>query len=504
VDRPFITVFDVIARSVRNLPVGIRELSRPYHSASMIVCRDGDEAVVINGLTGEEAFASPDHGRAIQAAIDGIARGDVVVLAGDYDLGDGIRLIGPDKGLICEDGVVFKYDGPGAAITIDAEIRLRLWKLESPGGEGAYGIRDIGIGTSYVDVYQIYNFAEAAVWFDAASATVNRANSYWNIRWIHCNARTKYGVLLESAEGVYHEGDRWDIGVMLYPTKRGLQVGSDPAHDTIKYHVFNVDIDSAGHTELLVEVVNPRNVINVEGYTPATSGCDILVGEAATETRINRHAHAGIRLKLLNLETYVDWDAVNELYRYAYAFDSLDGLCVDTSGSGSVTLNAALPNHAVLSTGATEGSWACVNKAIGYPEPILTFDKWQGFKTRVRLESNANQKAWIMVGDREANNHYGFYIENDKVYGSVGDGSSETLTGPLATFGAPAELRLCALLQGDEATFFIDGSLAGRLASGLPSGGDRADRVLAIHLTNTAAEDKVLRVGGWEYFIKRG
>jgi len=470
---------------------------------SYLVYSLNGNAYAVNGLYGTVSYKGVDASAVIHQALNATQEGTVFIKSGYYNLSETLKI--SSKSLVCEHGTVFNWDNPGAAIDIDGDgVYLKLHILQSPTGNGEYGIRDLGVGTSYIDIYRLYNFKEAAIWFDAANATGNRANSYWNIRWIACAGHTKYGIKLDSASGVQKEGDKFDIGTIMHPTVRGILIGSDVNYQTHKWHVFNVDIDSAGYTEVLVEVKNGRNIINFEGHDPATQPYDVLVHPEAEYTKITSTFTPGPRVLMRNLRTYVDWDQINRVCRLMSMFESLDGFNIDTTGSGDVSLSSSLPNTVTHSTGTTADSYAVLQKRPYRPECEISFDQQQGFKTKVTFSSNTNQIVWIIVGDRGSAHHYGFKIVDDTIYGSVGNGSAETLTDALATISAGETVSLAALFYpGVEVSFFVNGEYKGILATGLPSGGGPSERIVSVHLTNTAAEDKSVSYGAWEYWILR-
>jgi len=479
-------------------------------SASYIIRKNGSYVEAINGSTGKIDYggqnnaggvSGTDATTVIQSAINALTDGGMVfVKKGTYTISTTLKLTS-EKALVCEKGAVLDYTGSDALIELEGDgITFVFDKLKTSTETGKYGIKNLGAGTSYIDGYMINRFLTAGIWYDATNATANRANSYWNIRWIHCAGVTEYGIKLDSASDRKLEGDRWDIGVILGAKSCGLMIGSDVA-DSIGYHIFNVDIDpyygGELYTQHLVEVYDRKNIINLEGAVQAAGDYDVIVHPTADYTVVNPYGF-NIRVLLRNLTSTVIHGTYTKPFHYLETFTSLDGIQQDLVGSGSISIDY---KEVILKTGTTANSWASILK-----EPTLwnfSFDEETRFKTRVLVWKNTNQAVWIIVGDRGTSNHFGFKIVNDMLYGTVADGATES-TIELKTIVADEIIDLeCLFHPNTEARFFVNGSDMGTLSTNLPSGTTNANRILCVQLTNTAAEDKHIHLSIWEFWQER-
>jgi len=164
-----------------------------------------------------------------------------------------------------------------------------------------------------------------------------------------------------------------------------------------------------------------------------------------------------------------------------------------TEGSGATTANG---NHWRAATGTTSGSLAFVRagrREAREKTPPYTWERERVWKAVVEFENDANQKAYAVMGDGYGTRqHVGFYVENDTLYMSVSDGSTENHSS-VQTFTATADFTLKAkFYSGRKAEFWVDGDKVGELTSNLPTGTLRAHEVQHIYVENTAAANKAV------------
>jgi len=167
-----------------------------------------------------------------------------------------------------------------------------------------------------------------------------------------------------------------------------------------------------------------------------------------------------------------------------------------TTGSGSVGVSH---RGYALHTGTTSDSIAQWSLYRYYgsatntnKEPKVTWDRRRMFKIIVTLTENTNQTGYIVSGRSGTDKHVGFYFENDTLYMSVADGTTEN-TSLIQTFSAGDYFALKAKhFPGDRAEFYVDGDFVGELTSNLPSGVQDYDNYVFARIYNTAAEAKDL------------
>lgn len=184
-------------------------------------------------------------------------------------------------------------------------------------------------------------------------------------------------------------------------------------------------------------------------------------------------------------------------------FESLDGLHQALSGTGAISLSES---HVELATGATAGSSARLDKYTDYPVPALSWDKAQQLKTKTWLRSDTSNvcDAWVQRGRAGIFSHIGFKVTAGKLYGTIGNGSAETLL-ELETLGASnytEERGLVAKFSpGTECRFYVDGVDKGAISTNLPSGLASADYLMYLRVENPgAAETKYLLISMFQFW----
>ncbi len=153
-------------------------------------------------------------------------------------------------------------------------------------------------------------------------------------------------------------------------------------------------------------------------------------------------------------------------------FESLDGFPYVFSGSGVPSISGGALK---LTTGITISSFVSLYKQVSYAFPRLTWAKRREFRTTVNLISNTNSSSlfWIITGDQNIKNGFGFKFENGKLYAHTGNGTAETNT-LIQDFGAGAidiTFRFaCIFTPGVSVLFYVDDVLSAIVTTTLPSG----------------------------------
>ncbi len=151
-------------------------------------------------------------------------------------------------------------------------------------------------------------------------------------------------------------------------------------------------------------------------------------------------------------------------------------------------------------TGPVSGSFWFLARDLLYAPIILTFDKKRRFKTRIYVNSAAAQEHWVIIGNEEEN-HFGFKIDNNQLYGVAGKiygGSSSVL---LLTFTTASGFDLEARFEpGVKCEFFVDGVKKGEITENLPEGVDNASRLLFIRVETRENQNKYICVSYWDFW----
>lgn len=171
---------------------------------------------------------------------------------------------------------------------------------------------------------------------------------------------------------------------------------------------------------------------------------------------------------------------------------------VATSGTGG---GGATSGGWRAYTGDTSGSEAMVEAQIRAAEdqgiePKYTWDRRKIMKLVAGIEDASAMEASIVMGRSGwggtwTQEHVGFYLLNNEIHMSVGDGANRSHS-QVATFSAGDTICFRAeLIPGDKAIFWVNGTKEGELTTNLPSGlfGD-IHKPLSIYITNNEAVDK--------------
>lgn len=198
---------------------------------------------------------------------------------------------------------------------------------------------------------------------------------------------------------------------------------------------------------------------------------------------------------------------VNRHVAFDTFFESIDGYQTNLVSSGTVAINAA-EGYLKLATSTTNGSSATISKR-SFPSfysgvrPDFDFEQWLGIEAQVNgVSQGAASEAWLIVGAPGVKRHIGFVSVNGQLFGTIGDGTTETRTELLTD--NPAGRRLMAHhVPGKYAEFWVGDSPRAVLTTGLPTGSevmaaeDRCIMYASIKTSNTTAKE--LRIASWHW-----
>ena len=184
-------------------------------------------------------------------------------------------------------------------------------------------------------------------------------------------------------------------------------------------------------------------------------------------------------------------------------FETIDGYNTIADGSGTTTVTNTWVS---LQTGTTINSAARLMKApqYGYGD-FFTWNKDREFRTAIVSSSITNQTIWIVIGEvgpgeAGTDRHVGFKIVNDTLYGTMANGTTEeTLNCGTITAGLKITLKV-VFKAGSEATFYVDEVNKGTLSTYIPTGIGEALKIIRLVITNTAAENKEVKLSMWDFW----
>ena len=264
---------------------------------------------------------------------------------------------------------------------------------------------------------------------------------------------------------------------------------------------------TCGFTTALLDFKNPEDYMCPNDGTPfSTTTTEPLI--AIRDNTLKHLRLSGAMLDVpLDLKVLYDYGGI---YIDGPMIPSLDECIKPVSGSASVSFNIIGNGYLSLTTGITNGSRASIeynNYLYKYFIPT-NYDKVIRWKAGAYLDYITNVEQIIGFGSilwdyttpspDPTLKGCRFKIINDAVYGSVGNDTAET-TLSLGTTLADHHIFEIIFKPAEEARFYIDGGDRGAITSGLPSGEVVLLIPLAASVTNTAAEDKSLRIKSFRY-----
>lgn len=168
-------------------------------------------------------------------------------------------------------------------------------------------------------------------------------------------------------------------------------------------------------------------------------------------------------------------------------FDSLDGYYVSAGAALDTNLGCVR-----LTTAAVTDDYQYIFKFLEYRPSVFSWDKERRFETTFLLNSVDNVRVRLQTGRQEQYRHIGFYIENDSLKGSVGDGNNET-TVVLQTISASTKYAVLAVLTpGVKCEFYVNGTKKAEITSGLPSGATSTEYLSVFQLITKNDVSKAL------------
>lgn len=383
----------------------------------------------------------------------------------------------------------------GEAFTLSSDgLGFHFGKIES---DGDYVIRSLGLGTAHVTGHRLFGGSDSIWYYDAANQSAARANNLIEIQWLDCSVDdTPVGVKYGSSAGDLIEGNFW-VGTVIYgPGDIGVQYGTSEGVDNVRNNAMLVDIDGQqGTGTRLAEFYSRNNGLYLKGWTSAPNGDhDITVYPGASGSYIDGNHVYELRIDRQELVADMPPRSMQDTRRQTCVEcvpDSLDGY----STTGSVSLDTST-GEVVQSTGSTSGSFSTARKLVpdGWADDgILSWEHRESLAVRATFEDASAQRAWLIHGDRGGPG-YGFHVVNGDLLGFVHDGSAQTDATLVSGFASGTTFDLVALYNSPRGVdFYVDGSYAGSIESGLPSGIGNVTQVFAADLVNDEGVDKVMR-----------
>jgi hypothetical protein len=213
------------------------------------------------------------------------------------------------------------------------------------------------------------------------------------------------------------------------------------------------------------------------------------------------------------------WD---DYYHYHTFFEAVGttgtnyGWIVSSSGANTGVDSTGL----FLETGTSTGNEAFVLKAPLY-QNILSFDLESRFRTSFYVDSVSNIRVFIGGGNGTSGgtltvnlNYYGFYLENNTLYGVTSNGSTGSRVALMTVVANNLYLLEARYVPGNKATFYVsDGTTfpsipsintrakeRGSLTTTLPSGDGTLTR---FQIETRENAEKNLGIGFYEYIQQK-
>jgi hypothetical protein len=412
--------------------------------------------------------------------------------------------------LVLAPGTTLDFTGTGQAVDLGGGVNGQTFIFDLIDANGAdYGVRDLGHGLSYVSGYQIQNANLAAWYVDGVNGTGLVSNSTIDIQILNCNGSTTTNVGIDLEPGIDIQGHRWLINVILGPGETGVRVGNSGGAQSYRYHKFYVDIDGDSNNptslfESYVEFIG----LQLEGYIQSAGEWDVILGQQATGNTVemmDEDPANPVRVKRenpsFNIQRGVDNFGNGSLeYRQDAPPNSLDGYFQDTTGSGSITLDAS-NGRVEQSTGATNGSFANARKINGIVPNWASFDQPADILFRLSINDDTNQTGWFIWGSRNGPG-VGIKLTDSDIRAFVHDGtnlSEPIIFGPLS---APQTIDVQILFNPPtDVDYWIDGNHVGTVSTNLPSGSlSTANQLQVFDFANNEAVNKTVY---WSQYANR-
>lgn len=184
-------------------------------------------------------------------------------------------------------------------------------------------------------------------------------------------------------------------------------------------------------------------------------------------------------------------------------FESLDGFYTYAYESAANSINEF---GLKLSTGGTAGSIANVIKK---PVALIPQFNWAKNSTlqigfQHRINTNSTVLLQLLVGEPANLKHIGFKILDNVLYGTIGNGSSESTVslGSAGALNATITTRLKAVYTlNTKVEFYKNGTLVAEITSGFPTGTEVYSPIFYAKIENPgAAYDRWAQIGHWLYY----
>lgn len=169
---------------------------------------------------------------------------------------------------------------------------------------------------------------------------------------------------------------------------------------------------------------------------------------------------------LLDKVMDLQWKGFFHYLTFFEPTDSTGGWGSGADGTGSVTFSFQSVN---LTSGNVAGNVTSIGKQPVYQNGLLDWSQEQKFRTAIYTGAPANLIVRCTIGVEGPGEHYGFKIENGFLYGTVGNGTTQSMVklDVVPTLGTVYELE--AQLYPTKCIFIVDGVESGLIANNLPS-----------------------------------
>lgn len=526
--------------SITTNAVTMRQADLP---ATYLVFPEGDRWLGMRTATQDVEFADEDGVKVVNAALKRLGE-----TAPDAEQKGLVRVTAPDSDYQLESWTKIEHTTDGTGLIIEPNFWMRADDTEAItiGGDGLYlefsmirnwgtlGFRDLGLSNSLVRGNLLFG-GDEGIWLGDAENHQNPTPNDAGYTYVHIDWARKtgvpYGIKMESGPDVRFANYRWRFP-LLFGGDTAVIFGDRSEHDSVNNNIFYGDIDAASSgSDAMAEINDSHNGLYLKDYTPASGEQDIVIRPSAEDCFVLPIIVAAFATNSLQVQrqsiTATDLSKFDphkaEVVSFDLFPDSLAGYETVRDGNAYVRLHTGFVQQG---TGDESDGWANLRRRVTADYDRLSFGQHGVLQTSIQVSDNADQRAWLLWGDREGPG-VGWHIEDDELLGWVHDGEAAT-TVPLRTgfdpwtawnltafYNPPTGIQYVveetATEEAQPLSDHRDVQVEGEVTIGTsePIDADAslsvtptdekstAFQIMAVDLTNTAASDKEIRWTMW-------
>jgi len=258
-----------------------------------------------------------------------------------------------------------------------------------------------------------------------------------------------------------------------------------------------------GHGTRYLHVCDPHDLDGDSAVTPyAKVSVYPGLGRWVAESSYNRGDTPHHTAWQFGSQTGRQTMSAHEMFTSSTTLDRIQfigGNYTEIGSGGTLTEDA---NHINLATGSSGTIGLQVNRD---PQLMYTGRQWndgiKGFATAIRVVNASGIDVQVLHGQGGTGEHYGFEIENQNVYATVADGSTQNKVDMgLDVTSNNTIVRLKALIvPGERAIFNVNDATYTELSNNVPSGAANSfvGKLAKVFVTETDGNNKEVEISEW-------